>query len=558
MADNNPLNTNPQFNKKQNEQTPNLNRLFQTAGTQRQAQGTGYTNLGKLMSSNQSNNLGQAVTSGIQQQVGGIKTELQKQQEQFQKEAEKNRLGSEEDVAKREATIGRFASPSGAGGPVTEQDVGAFERFRSGTYGGPTSLKDTSALSSQAQALKEQTSNLTPSGTQELLRRTVGRPDYTQGQQRLDTLLMGQANLRPAQREAQNLTGQISQANAAALGQAQQYKAGAEQFAKETEGKLQAAMGGIDTSVQGQLKAAQEAEKQRQANIQAIQNFAANRTPKLDASGNVMKDQYGNTVYDTSVNARGTSDTAGQLDYLKNLLSSKGIQSDELQSMFGVGDIAKGESERQKQIDSLNKQYILNYIADYATQGALGGMSGSDVITSNPELFQKYVDSNENGTRINAYKFNNAIRQGLLTPEQINEFKLIERGTENPAILGSLYDIGQERSKSDAEYANRWLNPETNKVNQAFYGSRGIAGQALQGGKQEDLYKNLAATLANSQQAHNLTEQGVASAQQRANYEALARLMGQTTPKYSTANAQNYEAGKLLLNPDQIKKALGY
>lgn len=502
-----------------NEQNPNMSRLFQSAGSAQTKQGTGYTNLGRLMSASKDNLLGQKVAGTIGSQVGGVQQQLAEQQKAFGEESEKSKIGGQKDIEQREAVLGRFTSPSGAGGEATDEDVSAFERFRSGQYAGPQGLKDTSALKGTAQQLQGQVSNFSPSGTQELLRRSVGGDRYTQGQQRLDTLLMDKSKLTPIARQAQGLGQQISRADLAASGQAELQKNLAQQFAKETQEKLTGGMGGIETAVQGQLAAAQAQEKDRLSKIAAVQAFAANKTPKLDASGNPVLDQYGNVQYDTGVKSRGDGDQYTQTDYLKNLLSGQGAQQAELEQLFGT----RGTKDISKPFEAEAARIA----------GIKGGFWGADNRQKENILRQAGVPETE---IIRIRK--ESQRLGSIDPSNINWSKFATLGmgaldAQTSNVLGS------QRSKELAR-------------------SAGLAGQSLGGGSQEAFYQNLAKTLANSQAAQGLTEGGVASEQQRANYEALNRLMGKTSSesKYRKDDPTKYEAGKFLLNPEQIKRTL--
>jgi len=199
-------------------QSNNLSRLFQTAGSSKPQQGTGYTNLNRLFEANKQNQLGQKVAGDLGTQIGGVQTQLQQQQKQFAEESEKNKMGGQKDVEQRDAVLGRFNSPSGAGSDVTEEETSTFGRFIGGQYGGPQTLKDTSDLRQTAQQLQGQVSNFSPAGTQELLRRSVGGNRYTQGQSRLDSLLMDRSKLTPVSRQAQGLGQEINRAELAASG----------------------------------------------------------------------------------------------------------------------------------------------------------------------------------------------------------------------------------------------------------------------------------------------------------------------------------------------------
>ena len=71
--------------------------------------GTGFTNLNRIMQANKGNKLGQTVSGGIQNQVQGVKSQVKSAQDQFQEEAQKNRLDTQESADKRDEILNRFA-----------------------------------------------------------------------------------------------------------------------------------------------------------------------------------------------------------------------------------------------------------------------------------------------------------------------------------------------------------------------------------------------------------------------------------------------------------------
>lgn len=470
-----------------------ISRLFQNAGSNQTQQGTGYTNLNRLFDANKDNKLGEKVAGDVSSQLTGVKTQLQQQQDKFKDEAEKNRLDTDQNKQQRDAVIGRFSASGTSGGELDDKDVEAFGKFRAGEYGGPTELGDTTNITNAASGLASQVSNYSPAGTQELLRRSVGGNRYSQGQSRLDSLLLDKSALTPIQRQSAGLGQEINKANLGAQGQAQLYRNQAQQFGKETTDQLTGALGSLNSEVQNQFTQAQAAEADRLARIQNVQDFANNRVTKKDANGKALTDVYGNVIYDTTAQARGTGDTYDQLNTLSSLLSSNGANQEELSKLFGSGGfegIRAGEAALQGQRDALLP--ALRRAQDEAT----------------------WTYDNERMTQTNQ---KNARNEAKRIQDQINSIKI------NP---------------------NEYL-------------SRGLAGEALQKGNTEGLYGSLAASLANSKNATNLTEEGVASDEIRNNYTALQKLMGadQAARRFSD-DAERYEAGNFLLNPDLIRKAI--
>lgn len=70
--------------------------------------GTGFTNLNRIMQANKGNKLGETVSSGIKGQVEGVKTQVKSAQDQFNEEAQKNRVDTDEAKQARDQIVGRF------------------------------------------------------------------------------------------------------------------------------------------------------------------------------------------------------------------------------------------------------------------------------------------------------------------------------------------------------------------------------------------------------------------------------------------------------------------
>ena len=75
---------------------------------QPQKKGTGFTNLNRIMQANQGNRLGQTVAGGVSGAATGLKSNIIQSQAGFQTEAEKNRLDTDANIAQRSGVLGRF------------------------------------------------------------------------------------------------------------------------------------------------------------------------------------------------------------------------------------------------------------------------------------------------------------------------------------------------------------------------------------------------------------------------------------------------------------------
>lgn len=168
--------------------------------------GTGYTNIQRILQANKANKLGATVGSGVQQAGQAARGAIGVAGQQFNAgvDAEKNRLGQESERANR--ILGDVTK-------ATDEDVNAFEGIRGGLTKGPNTISNADELRQQAQEAE----NLGNAGGSEagrygLLQRFIGgNKQYTGGQQRVDSLLLGQTgakDLRAAKKDTVGLTEQ--------------------------------------------------------------------------------------------------------------------------------------------------------------------------------------------------------------------------------------------------------------------------------------------------------------------------------------------------------------
>lgn len=254
--------------------------------------GTGFTNLQALIGANQGNNLAQTVGSGINQTVQNTQNDLNQSQQQFNTDTSANSTAGNEQQA--QGIIGQILGYSGnntgsgnpyqssgvntvgSGTPTTssstaptsttpslaanlsQQQVNQFQNMLSGNYNGPSQLENYGQLSSEANQAQGLSSDINSSGgLQSLLQQYIGGNNngggYTQGQQTLDQLLLGQGNtqgLQQAGQQAGQLTNQIQNANAAAQAQNTQQQSLAQQQAQAINSDLTNASLGITNAAQ--------------------------------------------------------------------------------------------------------------------------------------------------------------------------------------------------------------------------------------------------------------------------------------------------------------------
>lgn len=245
---------------------------------QNRPQGTGFTNLQSFIGANKNNQLGNAVGSGISNITGQAKTGLQQSQQQFQQGVNQANQQTQSDVQAATGALNQINQQNQLDQQSGSYDVSqylpqgtqqSFQRLGSAQYGGPTQLNINQPLQSQisqAQALAQMAGS--QNGSRGLLKTFVGGPNYTQGQQNLDSLLLGQTaapQLAQAFRQGNNLQGQLQTAQSQAMTQAQAAQQGLQNAQQQVQGQAQQ----TEQQVQNQLNAQQQAQLAQQ---QALYN----------------------------------------------------------------------------------------------------------------------------------------------------------------------------------------------------------------------------------------------------------------------------------------------
>lgn len=286
-------------------------------------QGTGFTNLQQLMAANQGNKLGQAIGSGIQKSGEQVKSGLQSGQQQFQEGTQKEvgRIAPEvENLTKN--VLGDVTKTAGTdqGKQFTDLLRG---QYGGGSYRGPMELQNAQKLKSQAQDVTQQAQELgTAQGRQGLLERYVGSPQYTSGQKRLDTLLLGQTggkDLTQARRSGLGLTGQAQQQIGGAEAQALQAKGKFQNILQHGTQEAGKQFGEQVTGLTGQLQ-----ERAKQFNTKEQQQYQD--LLKAAGSGELTQEQAdklglkeGDTLYNIFKNKPESLITAGEQATAQNV-----------------------------------------------------------------------------------------------------------------------------------------------------------------------------------------------------------------------------------------------
>lgn len=228
---------------------------------------TGFTNIQDIVKANRQNRLGQAVSTGVSNVVGQNQQQLGQAKTQFQQESEKNQFGTGADKQMVENTLQN---------PV-QADSGTIDRFaqfRSGQYQGPQELTNRDQLQAGQQDVQSLAdASKDEYGRRGLLQRFVSPNQYTQGQQRLDNLLLGQTGgkaLNQAKREANLYGRELTEAEKSAQAQATGLSEQARQFGQFVQGRLGEEETGLQSSIDQRVAQQKTEAENARAALQAL------------------------------------------------------------------------------------------------------------------------------------------------------------------------------------------------------------------------------------------------------------------------------------------------
>tara|TARA_R110000803_G_scaffold200258_2_gene264549 strand:+ start:3427 stop:4965 length:1539 start_codon:yes stop_codon:yes gene_type:complete len=225
--------------------------------------GTGFTNISKYLAANDDNTLGSTIGTAIGKKSKEGEEEAASVSSGFQSEADKTRVGSQEDIDKRKGILDKFDTTESTGfGGITEEedgsgDVGTVSGFLSGDYKGPLDIasKEKESLRAKTMALSNLAGGTrTAGGREALLSRFIGDKNYTGGQQKLDSLLLGKTGtgaLEQARRGATSSIGNMKQMSEGARARGDQYATETKNFADSTRDAFEGIGSGIQDNVKG-------------------------------------------------------------------------------------------------------------------------------------------------------------------------------------------------------------------------------------------------------------------------------------------------------------------
>jgi hypothetical protein len=367
--------------------------------------GTGFTNIQRMLQANRSNRLGQTVAGGVQKAGEAARGAISQAGQQFQQDVGKERqrqMGEEQRVQNVLSDVSK----------TTDDDVAAFEKIRNAQMLGPTGVKNAQEMRSKA----EEAENLGEAGGSQggrfgLLQRYIGgNRQYTGGQQRLDSLLLGQTGANQL-RQAKKATAGLGQ-------QAQKQDIAAQETGKLLQGE---ARGLGERTIKG-------LEQGVMSYDQAIANKLAEETKKRQ---DLVK-SITTTPYDFNT---ATESKPIELDedlYNKLNEASAGFLSED-QSVYNV-DLSKYIDAN---LMNATKQAVQTE-EDFKRAQALNRLSGGDITGDAKSALKSYIDQSQN---VGAF------------------YK------DNPFKIDKLGDLGDAVAKAKQEYDTKKFNRETEIMN---------------------------------------------------------------------------------------------
>ena len=386
----------------------------QQAAPQPKRKGTGFTNLQRILQASQGSKLGQTIAGGITGQAQQVQSGIQSAQEQFKKEAEAKRVGTEKDVERAKNVIEQAAS-----GQEITSALPDFKRYLSGEYTGPMELANRQQLAAQAQQAETvgrlasgigSRQGTEPGGRQQLLSRFAGGADYTSGQRKLDESILARdkdANLAAAARQTRGVAEQAQRAGAIAQQEAQQYQNLAKIFARETREKIGEAKNPIYSDIDTQIEKAKQKESSR-----------------LDFLKDIKKET--DTLYFQNLSE------PEKAKFLQQSLQKAGpgegnlniLTQQEIDNLLGQSGYL---GERQKTLGE-SKDFIKRYLGTYQPRiEGLGGVSYQDIsqIDKNlagaisGDILSQIIGSSEIAK--------NLTRQGVASEDQARSLNLLNK-----------------------------------------------------------------------------------------------------------------------------------
>jgi len=426
-----------------------------------QPKGTGFVNLSRILDANKNNKLGEVVGNTLKGRAEGVRSNLGAVTNEFE---QKRQAGALDTGANRDAREQALNKIMGGDTAVADQTQKQFDTFRTGKYTGPMGLDETKSdiLATKANQLQGDVRGLnTVSGRGALLRQTVGTPQYTQGQEKLDNQLLGQnqQGFAQARQQAQGIAKNVQEQRMAAQQVGQTEAAKARQFGQDTVGQLQSNTGNIVSDLEGRAKVANTQRPEifkalidainagditpEQAKLlgvqEGVQTYGANINPNIKMS-NIEANR--STVANEQDKAR--------LEALAKLSGLNGIEAIDATQVGAYNPLDINQQGIQAEINQRKQRYN-DLLKKKFLSVPLGTRDGND-----PSADATYID-----TRYSDPQIHNQERAIAKLPNESNEQwldRILSYGTKDGYAESQYTDLTKAGTDPRLKYLQNLFN----------------------------------------------------------------------------------------------------
>lgn len=434
------------------QQDPNL-----ISNKEKQPQGTGYTNLQSILSANQGNQLGTAVTGAVTNAGNQTRQNLSSQQQTFGQGLQQAQTGLSND----QNTVNSGFQAYDTSGTVAPGAAQGFSDLRNAQYNGPQGLANSQQLTQQSQnAAQLGQMGQSAGGRQQLLSTVVGAPGYTQSQAAEDQLFLApsQGALRSAGLQNQRLTGQVNQAVNSAQNAGTAQSQALTQLQQNAANGIVQRQGTVNNAIAGQVAQAQQQNTTQQANNAAFQNalntYVSNPSSGLSGLQNA---------------ASAAGITPDQLNLIQQLQGTTQLGYNTISGTFGVPgttlDTSKNQNINLTPADQLQQLFTLGNTdtstSGNTTQQQINQQNALASLAGTPQSYQ-YQASTTAGPQLNKN-----VAEGLANADITN--------LQNQYIDPSQSLLDQQFTNVAPAQKQQYLNTLQNQINTG--GTLGVGGQ---------------------------------------------------------------------------------
>lgn len=400
-------------------------------------QGSGYTNIQKLVGANQNNQLGSTISGDINKSSNSVQDNLNNAQSQFNGQSTANNANTAANTSLVQNVLSNPTDYYSNGNTTNQTGANQFQSLMSGVYQGPTQLNNAAQLNAQAADVSQQGKNTqSQAGIQQLLQRYVGNGQYQQGQQNLDATLLGQTGsnqLAQARQGSLALQNNVNNATNAASAQGQQYTQQAKDYGQNVQNQFSQDVTNLNSANQQTAQAAQNAQNAQYQ--KALSDYASGKISQQEAD--TLGINNGQLTYNISANP-----------YLQqNTITANA------QNSASAQDYAK-YAALQNLAGSYSPQAASNILNQYAGKsGEANSFQNEAVYGGDKTGYQNAVTQDQNDYNAQSIP----AQQQVASDQIINNWAT---GNLSPTDISALQGMG---------YTNEWIGANASHAGQLLW-----------------------------------------------------------------------------------------